>query len=859
MSSVRCSSVSLKQKASENSQNKDQSNKKQALKPCSKSTQLLSDLAVILDDVQAPLNNAPSQENASVSENSSLSRLSDENCSISEDYSTNLHKWFDDFNRHPEKTASKYRDTGSPYFLQQNLTTSSRFNSEIAQIPDANYSRRTGSTDDYRSVIDDLTIENKRLRKKLRRFKKLSSKQLEKDKLFEIKIHDLPPAKRRELESALHSFASSIDFSSCGLRSSEQSLGQSQSPEETSISKKKSSTSSSINSNLEQSSYDSAIMSTLLTTVNSEPNIFETEKSTSLNPGFNTCESQSYVKPPCSEKLSKYSIKDMSDRQKKKLVVQRLEQIFTGEKAAVMGMPHQSLNKDETSKQTHENEHLMNYGRVREAHMIPQENYSYSRPIDLLDNSETKTSSHSSDETNSNESFSNQRPTRLRELDPDRTQIPSDNVEYIRHLGLSTPQLANDESEDGSKEKGGWVYLNLLINMAQLHIINVTPDFVRSALVDVSEKIELSKDGQMLRWKGGSLGTNLHNDDSSSGKLSCHSSKRKGSHVYKSREKTEFPARRINSSALNEPHPSLTDFHYKPLFFPRVTPEQASESDESPSGPSLVDESICSQDLWCQPRKSRPLSCSIGKRQEDGSLVFYRGADFCVDLSGDPESTTQLSTSILEQDSEGEQNLSEESHSPIIERTSSGSLLPFRPFKDPKSLDLRSIEDPNSYQSSENSSNCQLELSRFPTETHQGPIVPQALQPCGIGGSQISDHFEIHVLTQHSVTSANNSDNNYSTSNNIERKTELSSPEQKAESLPMKTLEDRVNDQVASRGIKSLSLISSSQKVSLTPPSQVQSKIISSETVYLPPSKLPSPATLQYSSDSDLDLDYNVG
>lgn len=825
------------------SQNEDQYRGQQEPKSDQNPTQLLSDLAVILRDVQAPEPASQSQEQASVSENVSLSHLSVENNNnASENDSVNLHKWFDDFNAHPEKGASKYRDIGSPYFLQQNPTNNYRENSELSQLPGQSYDRRGGGSDDYRSVIDDLTIENQKLRKKLRRYKKLSNKKLEKDKLFEIKIHDVPPSKRRELETALRSFASSIDFSRCQLGSSMSgSMNQSLSPEDNLSAKKKSTSSSTTNSNLEQSSYDSLMTSTQPTTINSELSTLRTEKYASLQSIFNPCDSESYIKRPFDKKNG---LGDMSDHQKKKLVVQRLEQIFTGEKGVIMGSSSQALIQEENSKLISDHKPNTSLGRIREAHMIPQENYIYSRPTGSLNDLKRNLNSYLSDETNSNGSFSEQRPTRPLELDPDRPQIPSDNVEYIRHLGLATPQLEDDGSENASKEGGGWVYLNLLISMAQLHIINVTPDFVRSAVVDVSEKFQLSKDGQMLRWKGGNQGTHLCSDNNSCSRQVSVSSK--------SSDKDMYGLKRKENSDR---------FHYKPLFTHQTSSEHTSDSDDSPQCSSQTDEIISCQNPWGHSQTRNQQTCSTGKKQfEDGTLVFYRGVDFCVDLCGDPETTLlQLSNSTSEENSTSDQNICSTSPAVPIERTNSGSSLPYRPFKNTSNLDSESsgaVETSSNL--SENQSNCELDLSKFPTESRQEPILSQPLQPCGIGGSQISDHFEIHVLTQHtathSSTSGNGSSMSMKTGENINPRTH----NQSQNGIKAKCNEDDRSDQLTFLGSKSPLLAFSCQKTPLLAHPQVQTRIISSETIQLPPSKFPSPALLQYSSDSDIDLDYNA-
>jgi hypothetical protein len=94
-----------------------------------------------------------------------------------------------------------------------------------------------------------------------------------------------------------------------------------------------------------------------------------------------------------------------------------------------------------------------------------------------------------------------QRPTRPLDLDPNRAQVPEDNIKYLRHLGFSPLEAGSDEQlVDGH----GYMYLNVLINMAQLHTLNVTPEFVKKSLEQYSKKLELSSDGRKVRWKGGS-------------------------------------------------------------------------------------------------------------------------------------------------------------------------------------------------------------------------------------------------------------------------------------------------------------------------------------------------------------------
>ncbi|KAF4448753.1 hypothetical protein F53441_7881 [Fusarium austroafricanum] len=65
----------------------------------------------------------------------------------------------------------------------------------------------SSSSDDYRSVIDNLTLEIQQLKKELKRYKQPGPALLHKDKLFEIKVYGLPQKKKTELETILRDLA----------------------------------------------------------------------------------------------------------------------------------------------------------------------------------------------------------------------------------------------------------------------------------------------------------------------------------------------------------------------------------------------------------------------------------------------------------------------------------------------------------------------------------------------------------------------------------------------------------------------------------------------------------------------------
>ena len=64
----------------------------------------------------------------------------------------------------------------------------------------------SGSSD-FRAVIDDLTVQNKKLKRRLKKYEKLHDAHLKDEKLFEVRVHGLSSTKRRELEDILRNFA----------------------------------------------------------------------------------------------------------------------------------------------------------------------------------------------------------------------------------------------------------------------------------------------------------------------------------------------------------------------------------------------------------------------------------------------------------------------------------------------------------------------------------------------------------------------------------------------------------------------------------------------------------------------------
>jgi hypothetical protein len=470
----------------------------------------------------------------------------------------------------------------------------------------------------------------------------------------------------------------------------------------------------------------------------------------------------------------------VTERQKKKLVVRRLEQLFTGKVNGIVGDHNQPLQQQVVSKsaaradQTSSNTFASIEG-VREAHIWPQpKDVDKSTPSDLLnersnDSSISRDLSGAAVDNNSGPASPEQRPTRPLDLDPDRAQIPSDNVEYLCHLGLSTPQLITEDSSDAESDAQGWIYLNLLISLAQLHIINVTPDFVRSAVEDVSSKFQLSRDGRKIRWRGGAEGSRFSSDsDTSSARIHSHDSDSLEESNRKRRKLDEPNTRRSSqgrfaSAPIQTQDPaSLTaasapanPFHYKPLFNHQNSEDGSMSFDRDGSNMSYTLGGGSGTGRISRPTRlwgQRSRSGSSGRqRRQDGPIVFYSGAKFFTDLSGDrgsistPRHVTGVGKDGYSDHTFDALGCSYRKSAGALLRTPSGSLMQFRPFKDfsGQTVDQFKEEPLNKNESVD------IEPGLRWSSRESSPVKPMmAFNASGLGGTQPADHFAVTVETR---------------------------------------------------------------------------------------------------------------
>ena len=360
----------------------------------------------------------------------------------------------------------------------------------------------------------------------------------------------------------------------------------------------------------------------------------------------------------------------MSERAKMALVVRRLEQLFTGKQAAP-GEHSQPMQQQEVSQSAAKAD-AQTQGPTRplegsrEAYIEPHDSQcgldvseqqdASPRPSKIRKLKHEASDAASGDVIGSRSGSPYQRPTRPLDLDIHRAQVASENIDYIRHLGFSSPKLSSTNDDPS------WMYLNLLIGMAQLHTLNVTPAFVRRAIKKRSTQFELSGDGHRVRWTGGTEGTAFSTEEerameastevpSDSNEDSGGSSKRSKTEGSSNALLSEEPSsedksgRQPTATSYLKPSTSATSnlqtslptrttprsaFDYKPLFY-KGKNHTAQDSYLNSTGDSMS--SSGGSDGLVQALSKSNLSQR--RNPDEGMITFFSNPFFCSDVSAD--------------------------------------------------------------------------------------------------------------------------------------------------------------------------------------------------------------------------------
>ncbi|KAL9085626.1 MAG: hypothetical protein Q9165_007527 [Trypethelium subeluteriae] len=620
------------------------------------------------------------------------------------------------------------------------------------------------SSEDFRSVIDDLTVENKKLKKRLKRFEKLHDAHLQNEKLFEVRVHGLPPEKKRELEDTLKQFALSLGgspVSGSPLPRLERFAPGLQSHKTTS-------SSHTSNQQIADSAYASMSASGQGSSVPGHTSTGASVRNRLSKGVAKSAKSrddniQSYLLD-IPEGLLPRRPPVMTEKAKSKLVVRQLEQIFAGKGAAKEGhqQPLQQQEVSQMAARADRNEIEARGQRasaegIREARIMPEETedpMSFVRtkqPSRFGPKDVSPSYLQALQQDTTDESSPEQRPTRPLDLDPFRAQIPTENIDYIRHLGFSPPDIRTMSMPE---EGHGWIYLNLLINMAQLHTLNVTADFVKKALTEYSSKFELSDDGRKVRWQGGTEVTKTSSDGSSPTDMdpdpyyrSKHDSRRGKRSKTKKADQATVQASSDGHQKSTNTGGSNNQVAYTPLFFHRENSDEDLESSFEDSGLEESPQPAYATGVSSGLASSGRRTSSSRKKRDDGPIIFYNKVRFCTDLSGDRGVTKERLQNIIDYQSLTPDGLSNDPNVKWNRESLESSRGPLsRAAQLPDPMDLNDNPIP-----------AEQELA-FPhdspaksssSQSRRSSPEPMDFEVSGLGGVCPDDNFEITVKNRH--------------------------------------------------------------------------------------------------------------
>lgn len=716
-------------------------------------------------------------------------------------------RWFNDSNQNPTHTprasfvdskltifpltaGAHDRSDDPPFYLRDQ--TSSTMDSACAVQSDRHAHRRwntrhpglssrtksSGSTsEEFRGVIDDLTVKNKRLREKLKKYENLHCSHLQEEKLFEVRFHDLRV--QQQLKHVLKGIAASLGASSDAPEFAPHSEPTTILLDPLASLRKKTCSSSTCYSKPHDSTY--ASVSAAGQTLNSQlkPNRVKSSNKSDAK-RWDVKLYPHDIPPGLLPRRSPF----ISTKVKRKVVVRRLEQLFTGHGGVNMNYNqcHQQPEVLQSAAPVQRGENIAGEGRlegVREARILPVTAPAYTDPYDRLSQARGHNEGvegKSVCELSSREGTPDQRPTRPLDLDLYRTQAPAENIQYIKHLGIASPVAETDGKAGFLK---GWVYLNLLVGMAQLHTLNVTLGFIRKAIVDISTKFELSADGRKIRWIGGDKGTPLSSDSDESTEatrgvlpendpMAAERQPHRG-RTRRGQSRSEVQSDIIDTSHLStynssagfgetDPHPffpapskSATSFHYKPLIFRRASSDDEDCYIYDDDSYSLSQKAQHSNMLESPSGGAQaPASKSnIARQKEGGPIIFYKSANFCTDLSGDLDHDSRddvAFTRYVEDPIGCDECHCDEGAGHDAEKTSLHTSCGSRGSADVDS-DISCLTD-----------TCLTlgDMSLVDAEDAPSRIKPIYFEASGLGGVQPQDNFCVEVKVQHGGSRSSN-------------------------------------------------------------------------------------------------------
>ncbi|KAK6516539.1 hypothetical protein TWF506_006445 [Arthrobotrys conoides] len=469
---------------------------------------------------------------------------------------------------------------------------------------------------------------------------RLHCNELDEEKLFEVRCYGLPPSRKQELQELLQNFAA-------GMHGAGRVYETKRSD---SISNANATTSTNPSSSSLLQNADSAYATeTRMTSLDGGSG----DATKSNAPIVEQAKPKSKRTPSVSLHPDTRPIQFANERTRMKMVVRRLEQLFTGSDA---------LQSD------------MEKSQVQQKVAVAASTEKHDTAVDEVlaesgdedDRREAAMMSHQQDDDLTKEKYqdqkslfdpTHQRPTRPMDIDPNRAQVAADNLEYLEHLSFSSAYKPYRPAPSAG-DTTGWVYLNLINNMAQIHTLHVSLAFIKKSIRAMSDKLELSPDGNKIRWRGGLTGTKMSSEnDSSSGmgdSSTGESSPGEDSSGLKSKAKLpsegnpgtkaiSVKGMKSRLSQISSPVPTqsayTTDaFRYRPLMFHSLSAQKSTSTDQSEQDAS---ESSSESDTnnsggpapILESDSNVELSDMVKLAPIDGAVIYFGGAAFCTDLS----------------------------------------------------------------------------------------------------------------------------------------------------------------------------------------------------------------------------------
>jgi hypothetical protein len=387
---------------------------------------------------------------------------------------------FEQYNTEVQIHNNGCMNDDSPFFID-NSSPIEAPSTNLLQL-DADYV----TVETFRTIVDDLTVQIGSLKRQLGKDEKPPSLVSESRKPFEIKVHSLKSDEKCELERILHRFVSDLPTRSVSEDTASRygdvlptaELFASMSPQI-----------STLGACSAQVPGSASVRRLSPSVVDSERRGF---------PDFGSAK-RVHVKPDNANHTSDcvVSLENLELMTTKEVVVHRLEQLFAG-KDVFTAPGLEALQQSEILQEVAHVENAMI--QVWEQQAI-SESVCAVRKIDTL---VTSTTTKQLDITQQSHTINLVNPKLGKkmtdmlprpELGP--SQLVAENVRYIRQIGLSPVDAGNVKL---SGDKYEWFYLNALANMAELHTLNVTRDFIQKAVSELSGHFTVSNDGQKVRW-----------------------------------------------------------------------------------------------------------------------------------------------------------------------------------------------------------------------------------------------------------------------------------------------------------------------------------------------------------------------